>query len=938
MKTCLRNFWLLLFLVSGYSYASYYKALPVTITQPDGKVLAVFVTGNEIHNWYHDSLNFTIIKNEATGYFEYAKLNATQEVIPSGYKVGETNPSFVGLMPGINISSAAYEAKVREYKASHEDVLTGGYQYAGVEAAPNFGSQMNELVIFIRLSNQPTFTRPLSYFENSFNSLTQTSVRGFYKEVSQNKIDIKTYFYPNQTSSTVVTYNHYRPRTYYQKNTPDGYGAGGTSSTDREHSLLVDAVNAVKNQVPASLLTDANNDGNIDNVVFIIQGDPDGWGELLWPHRWVLYTKNVSIQGKRVWDYNLTFENGSGPGVLSHELFHTFGAPDLYRYTNPVITPTGGWDVMSGGDWAVPQHMNTYHKMKFGGWFDNIPVINSAGTYTLDPVSRNPFSCYKIMIPNSTEGEFLLLEYRKKEGLYEKALPGEGLVVYRVNPGRSGNPGDAPDEMYVYRPGGSLTVDGNLSQAGFSATYNRTRLDDYSNPSTFMTNGQRAGFEPGLGITNVSVIGNTISFSFKGGCQISGTKLTGTVIGSSGSWSNLGDTKEKALDGNTSTFFDAPVGDNQWVGYDLGKPCQITSVKYFPRTGFEARMVQGKFQASSTPDFSSNVVDLHTITATPASQNWVCVSNVNVSGVYQYVRYIGPPISHCNVNEIEWYGTSIAVSAIPGKIEAESFTSQFGIQTQATTDAGGGQNVGWIENGDWVDFWVNVQRNATYTAQFRVASATSGGTILVKKGSTVLATISVSGTGGWQTWTTVSKDISLTSGVQLLRLEFQGPAGSLMNLNYWSAQEKVIVNDCNGTPNGTAYVDACGICVGGTTGKVTTDANNNGIPDCKEVISSCTAIQGSGVTWAVRNDWSDQNNGSQITYNASDASYRVQHRQWGRTHLWLAATNQPLEVQAGKTYEFVLDVKDDAAFRLSNIEVGLASSLLGMHRYWFSRL
>ncbi len=46
------------------------------------------------------------------------------------------------------------------------------------------------------------------------------------------------------------------------------------------------------------------------------------------------------------------------------------------------------------------------------------------------------------------------------------------------------------------------------------------------------------------------------------------TKLVGTPIGTAGSWSNAGNTKEKALDGDVSTFFDAPTGDNNYVGID----------------------------------------------------------------------------------------------------------------------------------------------------------------------------------------------------------------------------------------------------------------------------------------------------------------------------------------------------------------------------------
>jgi hypothetical protein len=41
-------------------------------------------------------------------------------------------------------------------------------------------------------------------------------------------------------------------------------------------------------------------------------------------------------------------------------------------------------------------------------------------------------------------------------------------------------------------------------------------------------------------------------------------------------------------------------------------------------------------------------------------------------------------------------------TSIPGKVEAENYTMQFGIATETTSDAGGGLNVGWTETDDWL--------------------------------------------------------------------------------------------------------------------------------------------------------------------------------------------------------------------------------------------
>ena len=113
-------------------------------------------------------------------------------------------------------------------------------------------------------------------------------------------------------------------------------------------------------------------------------------------------------------------------------------------------------------------------------------------------------------------------------------------------------------------------------------------------------------------------------------------------------------TRDKAFDGLTNTYFDAPTGNGNWVGLDLGTARQVTTIRYFPRVNWVQRMVGGKFQASNSPTFTSGVVDLHTITTTPPLA-WTEVT-VSVPGTFRYVRYLGPNGSYGNVAEIEFLG------------------------------------------------------------------------------------------------------------------------------------------------------------------------------------------------------------------------------------------------------------------------------------------
>jgi hypothetical protein len=129
--------------------------------------------------------------------------------------------------------------------------------------------------------------------------------------------------------------------------------------------------------------------------------------------------------------------------------------------------------------------------------------------------------------------------------------------------------------------------------------------------------------------------------------------LTGTLIGTAGSWgNNPATTAAAAFDGNLSTYFDGPTANGDWVGLDLGTSTTISDIRYAPRTGYESRMVGGVFQASNSVAFT-NPVTLFTVTATPTSGTYATVI-VTDPTAYRYVRYLGAAGSYGDVAEVEF--------------------------------------------------------------------------------------------------------------------------------------------------------------------------------------------------------------------------------------------------------------------------------------------
>ena len=123
----------------------------------------------------------------------------------------------------------------------------------------------------------------------------------------------------------------------------------------------------------------------------------------------------------------------------------------------------------------------------------------------------------------------------------------------------------------------------------------------------------------------------------------------------------------------------------------------------------------------------------------------------------------------------------------PRHRQAEHRGTQSGTGLFSKTSAEGGQTVGDIHNGDWIAFQPYALAGETRFAA-RVSSGGSGGTLSVRAGSptgTVLGTVTVPVTGGWETFTEVSTTLSnVPAGTVTLYLTFHGSGtGNLFDVD-----------------------------------------------------------------------------------------------------------------------------------------------------------
>ena len=386
------------------------------------------------------------------------------------------------------------------------------------------------------------------------------SLKNYISKYSYNKMNLQTYFFPQQVDSTVKSYVAPEPSGYYKKysaSNPIGYN-GSSQQAQREKELINGAIAAVQrnveNKVTAQQLdSDGNND--IDAISFFVESNPSlgdiNWGDLLWSHKTNGYF-STTINGKSVNAYNLinvgnpktvgsvfsyivepgtnqVKANRSSYGVIQHEFLHTLGLPDLYRGydPNPLSAPVGYYDVMAQQIGDNPQAPTSLMRRDFLNWGSAIETINTPKSITLNKpkyIDPNEKNAIKIQSPLNAKEYFVVDYYTRQVNQSIYVGRGDGLIIYRVNneQGYSNILGGTPgkdDYMYIYRPNEPKLRDalGTLSDAvilptvgnTYGKALNEASTTEWDRDTIFFSDGSNSGIK--INVTGATA--DTITFN-----------------------------------------------------------------------------------------------------------------------------------------------------------------------------------------------------------------------------------------------------------------------------------------------------------------------------------------------------------------------------------------------------------------------------------------
>ncbi len=479
---------------------------PITVAQPDGRMVTVCLRGDERLNWAQTTDGYTLLRNE-DGYWTFARQDRHGNLVASSLVYDNTSVQARkhGIKPNLQFSKAQM-AKAAARQKSRNDMMVDG-------TFPSTGKRKLLLLLVNYSDTKPTFSR--QDFDRMMNEKGYGGIgsfRDYYLEQSYGKLDIDV------TVTDWITLP--KPK--------------GTYGPDGAPYMIYDALSLVTDTLN---LKDYDNDGDgiLDGLAVIHQGtgqEASANANDIWSHSAIIYGQTfdgVSVRRYTI-EPELLAKNISTIGVICHEFGHALGAPDFYdtdyASSGGEFCGTGVWDLLGSGAWSGdqgsrPTGVNGWQKYVWG-WTD--PVTLDADTVVTDmPAADHQPVAYRM--ETGMPGDYFYMENRQNTGVFDGSLPGHGLIVYHVNEGIVKDKLISNDINATY-PQGLYTVCANAQadpdnmpssfgavntdECPFPGSFGCTEFSDNTLPSAMSLDG-RSSYRQ---ISNITEENGKISFSF----------------------------------------------------------------------------------------------------------------------------------------------------------------------------------------------------------------------------------------------------------------------------------------------------------------------------------------------------------------------------------------------------------------------------------------
>ncbi|MFH1227696.1 MAG: M6 family metalloprotease domain-containing protein, partial [Planctomycetota bacterium] len=494
-----------------------------TVKQPDGSEFQARLKGDEWVNWAETTERYPIVRNNATGFWEYGELQPNIGLAPSGKVVGSDLPE------GINkISANDIRTSVPEKGPGSLDIPFSSPELP--QPAPlNILGTANLLVILVNFADQTLTTTESSWSSRAFGATD--SVKDYFDEVSYNQLTFApaTESYGTANNGVVIVtlaYNHPNTDT-------------GTASRQVANDAIIAADFYVNF---ASYDTDSN--GKITtnelHIMVVWAGYESSCGgspsPKAWAHKYSLATP-PTVDGKIVggspggytrmgelhWDHQATI------GTMIHELGHDLGTatiwlglPDLYD-TDYSSEGVGDWCSMAGGcnngvidSGDSPAHFSAWCKW-YLGWITPSQITSNQTGVSFprveDAIGTDRGVKQFLSNPGGPDiggiGEYFLIENRQLTG-YDAKLPYAGILIWHIDETQSGNTNEARKLVDLEEADGLNQLDNNTNSGNagdpYPGTANKRIFNNISNPNSQLYSGANSGIYIGNISNSLSIM------------------------------------------------------------------------------------------------------------------------------------------------------------------------------------------------------------------------------------------------------------------------------------------------------------------------------------------------------------------------------------------------------------------------------------------------
>ncbi len=480
-------------------YCSITYAIPavgdtLVVKQPDGTSVKVRVFGDEFYRRVETLDGYTLIRNNEK-WICYAQktrsgdsLSATEMIYDGSQK------RMVGFEKSIDISDDARNKRIDESREKtwgdsgpwNEPVRQESGTIVGATILIDFPDD----TATISVQDMNDFMNKPGFSLNGNNG----SVRDYYLDMSKGQLD-----YSNKV---VGYYRAQHPKSYYEENNlkllliDEAYRGVDSIFDFSECTYNIKAVKAV-------------------NILYAGACN-SAWGEGLWPHAGS--HRFETDEGLILSKYQMAaIDTGLAIGPTIHENAHMLlNLSDLYDSKGETYG-VGYYALMCYGCFTPnPAPINAYFR-ELAGW-ETPTDITDATEGTEFSHETNSLSSFVYRNPSNTR-EAYYIESRRKEGR-NTFLPDEGLMIWHVD-SRSftQSPGMTANKHFMVsleQADGNFDLELKVNPGDTTDLFKAGRFSEFSDdtsPGAQWWKGEKSG----LKLTNISDVGETMSFTFGDG-------------------------------------------------------------------------------------------------------------------------------------------------------------------------------------------------------------------------------------------------------------------------------------------------------------------------------------------------------------------------------------------------------------------------------------